>query len=187
MIIGEGGAAYPVVKQTEHLFWFKNHNNDIVKLSKSDSAEDSLAFVRRKPEVLTVTKVLKRDTVVVYENNRYHCYIAINPTKYKVRKPVYNEDGVEVENVYYDNIIHLSVFQGAQRIYSRDINKQLFAKDVPQQFLKQAILGNLEYDKTDASGFHFYATLCIPDEASCYLVETIISFNGQLSMELLQY
>ena len=45
----------------------------------------------------------------------------------------------------------------------------------------------MQYALTDKNGVHFNATLCIPDEASCYLVETIIGFDGQLSLKLLEY
>ena len=127
------------------------------------------------------------DSVVMYGGERYHWYIAVNPTKYKVTKTAYNSDGVSVENVYYDNIIHLSLYRGSSRIFSRDIKKQMYAGDVPQQFLEQAVLGNMQYDHTDSHGVHFNATLCIPDGASCYLVETLIGFDGQLTMKLLEY
>jgi hypothetical protein len=92
-----------------------------------------------------------------------------------------------VDNVYYDNIIHISVFHGAQQVYSHDFNKRDYKKLIPNQFLDESILSNMEYDSTDKSGFHFNATICIPDGASCYMVGTIISFNGGMKMELLDY
>ena len=56
--------------------------------------------------------MLKRDCVVFFNDEKYHCYIQINPTTYKVVKPSVNDDGVEVDNVYYDNIVNLTVFNG---------------------------------------------------------------------------
>ena len=97
----------------------------------------------------------------MYGEQRYHWYIAINPTKYKVVKTSYSNDGVEVENDYYDNIIHLSLFRGAEKMFSSDLRKQMFNKQVPSQFLEQALLGDLQYDQVDSQGFHFTATLCI--------------------------
>jgi hypothetical protein len=58
---------------------------------------------------------------------------------------------------------------------------------VPVKFLEEAVLANMEYSKADAAGLHFNATLCIPDGASCYLVETVISYKGQMTMKLLEY
>jgi hypothetical protein len=63
----------------------------------------------------------------------------------------------------------------------------MFAASVPEEFLRQAILGNMQYDNVDSRGVHFNATLCIPDEASCYLVETLISLDGKMTMQLLEY
>ena len=181
------GARYGIEKQTEHLFWFKNQNGDLVKLEKSEDPEDADEFVHDTPKVLSYTHQVKTDSVVMYNGERYHWYIAINPTKYKVVRRTYNDDGVEVENVYYDNIMHISVYQGANKLFSSDFRKQQYSGQVPADFLTQAVLGNMEFSKIDGSGLHFNATLCIPDGASCYLVETLISYSGQMSMKTIEY
>lgn len=181
------GASYGIVKQSEHLFWLKNQNGDVVKLAKSDDPADETEFVHDTPPVLSYTHQVKRDSAVVYGGERYHWYIAINPTKYKVTTRTYNDDGIEVENVYYDNIMHISVFQGSRQLYSSDFRKQQYADKVPADFLEQAVLGNMEYSHADAAGLHFQATLCIPDGASCYLVESVISYKGQHTMQLVEY
>lgn len=180
------GTKYGIVKQTENLFWFKNQNGDVVKLRKSNDPDDA-EFIHDAPPVLSYTHQVKRDSVVSYGGERYHWYVAINPTKYKVVKRAYNDDGVEVENVYYDNIMHISVYKGAQRLYSSDFRKQQYSKYVPQKFLEEAVLGNMEFDRADSQGLHFRATLCIPDGASCYLVDTTISYKGQMSMQTIEY
>lgn len=181
------GTKYGIVKQTDHLFWFKNQNGDVVKLQKSDNPEDAAEFIHGTPPVLTYTHQVKKDSTITYDGERYHWYVAINPTRYKVVKRTYNDDGVEVENVYYDNIMHISLYKGAQRLYSSDFRKQQYAKYVPQEFLREAVLGNMEYDHADSEGLHFRATLCIPDGASCYLVDTTISYKGQMSMKTIEY
>lgn len=183
-----GSHSYAIERQTEHLFWFKNGNGDVVKLRKGDDTlrDQDLVSDRPTPVIMT-NEVVKRDSVVFHNGERYHWYVDINPTRYKVVKSAYNDDGVSVDNVYYDNIIHLSVFKGAQKLYSADLRKQHFEKHVPKAFLEQAILGNMEFDHVDAKGFHFSATICIPDGASCYLVSTIVGFGGELSMKLLEY
>lgn len=181
------GTKYGIIKQTEHLFWFKNQSGDIVKLVKSDNTDDEKVFVHDTPKTLTYTHQVKTDSVVMYNGERYHWYIAINPTKYKVTKRSYTDDGIEVENAYFDNIMHLSVFHGAQRLYSCDFKKQMYSSLVPEGFLKEAILGNMEYSHVDNDGLHFNATICIPDGASCYLVESIVSYNGHMTMKVIEY
>ncbi len=187
LIIGNPPSHYPIMKQMPNVFWFRNQTGDVVKLRKSDDPNVALAFFHKRPVPLAVTEVVKRDTVVMYRGERYHCYVAINPTKYKVIRKTYNDDGVEVDNIYYDNIIHVSVFRGAQRLYSRDFRKTMFAHLVPRRFLAQAVLNNVEYDHVDAAGFHFSATLCIPDAASCYMLDAVVSFAGDMRMEVIDY
>ena len=143
--------------------------------------------MRDTPPVLSYSHQVKIDSVIVYGGNRYHWYIAINPTKYKVTTRSYNDDGLEVENVYYDNIMHVSVFQGSRQLFSSDFRKQQYAGKVPAEFLEEAVLGNMEFSHVDAAGLHFVATLCIPDGASCYLVESLVSYQGQMTMQLVEY
>lgn len=188
LVVGESGAKYPIVKQLPHVFWFKNASGDVVKLVKSDSADDAAVFAKKRhTKILTTNQITKTDTVVMLDNERYHCYLAVNPSKYKVVKTSFNDDGLQVENVYYDNIIHLSIFRGSARVFSQDFRKAMLSCYVPKAFLEQSVLGNMEYDKTDAKGFHFVITIGMPDEASCYQVEAIVSPKGVLSMKLLEY
>ena len=186
MILGSG-TAYGIVKQSPHLFWFINQNGDVIKLQKSDDPVDSTAFVHDQPKILTYTHQVKTDSIVIYNGERYHWYIAINPTKYKVVKRTYNDDGLEVENVYYDNIMHVSVFHGAKQIYSSDFRKLQYTRLVPEEFLNDAILGDMQFSHIDSEGLHFNATLCIPDGASCYIVESLVAYTGRMTMKTLEY
>ena len=186
LYIGTSGR-YFIEKQTEHLLCFKMPSGETARYVKSDDKELGRVFEQTKPQILELTEVLKRDTVVFYEGDRYHLYIAVNPTKYKVSHQAVNDDGLDVENVYYDNIIHLSIFKGAAQLFSRDFRKQNYQSHVTPQFMQQAILNNMEFNKVDASGFHLNVSLCIPDDASCYLVDQVVAFNGQTSTKLLEY
>ncbi len=187
LVLVSPDAHYHIEKQTDHVFWFKNQSGDIVRLVKSDEPLPD-EFVRGGYErVMTYTEVVKQDSVIVYDNNHYHWYIAINPTKKKVHTSAFNDDGLEVDNVYYDNIMHVSLFRGATKFFSRDFRKQDYAGKVPEQFLSQSVLSNMEYTGVDARGFRFVATICIPDGASCYKAENVISFDGKLTMTLLEY
>ena len=186
LVLGSG-TSYAVVKQSPNLFWFTNQNGDMVKLQKSDDPAVGLEFVRDEPQVLTYTQQVKKDSVVTFNGERYHWYVAINPTKYKVVSRTYNDDGLEVENVYYDNIMHISVFHGSRQLFSSDIRKQDYKKLIPADFLEEAILSAMDFTHIDAEGLHFNATVCRPDGASCYMVDTQIAFTGQQTMKLLEY
>lgn len=187
LIIGTGDK-YPIVKRSQQVLWFENPNGDVVKLNKSNNADDALAFTHEsKHSIPIITKVVKKDTVVMHNSERYHCYITINPTRYKVVNTTYNSDRVAVDNVYYDNIINLSIYHGSNKLYSKDINKQMYARFVPKQILDQSILSGMDFYKADSRGFHFNTTVCIPDRASCYMLDTYVSTKGQLAMELIEY
>lgn len=179
-------ARYHIEKHTEHVLWFKSADGELVKLVKGNNNDKEL-FVHNDTQILTLTDVLKKDTVVMYEGERYHLYIAVNPTKYKVTRHTVNEDGLDVENVYYDNIIHLSIFQGSRQLFSRDFRKQQYQQRVPAQFYGQAVLNNMDYDSVDKQGFHMNVSLCTPGDASCYLIGHVVSFDGKVSTELLEY
>jgi len=182
-----GSNSYFIEKQSAHLFWFHNQVGDLVKLEKSEEAADTIVFVTDKPKPLIVTKLTKRDTVVFWKGERYHNYIDISPTTYKVYVQSYNDDGVAVKNLYYDNTIHIGVYHGKQKLFGRDFRKDQFARLVPAEFLKSSVLSNMEYVGVDASGFQFAATICIPDGASCYMVRITVGHDGKVSQRLEEY
>ncbi len=181
---GATTAKYPVVKQAAHLFVFKNQNGETVRLTKSDNPGDKELFMIDRPKVLNQNQVVKRDTVIVYGEDRYHSYVQVNPTTYKVVKAVYNDEGVEVGNVYYDNIVHVSLFKGSRQLYSHDFRKQEFACLVPDQYLRQAVLSDIVYDHATPKGFTYCAQLLIPDGSSSYMVMVTLSFEGKMTMGL---
>ena len=176
---------YHIEKQTAHVLWFTNQRGEVDKFVKIDNTDQQPHLADNKYQALQPKEVLKRDTVVFHQGERYHCYVAINPTKYKVVRHALNDDGLDVENVYYDNIIHLSIYQGGSALFSSDFRKQNYAKSVPAAFLEQSILSDMLFEKTDAQGFHFRVTLCVPDDASCYIIHQTVSFKGAVTFQAL--
>jgi len=184
LLRGANTVKYAIVKQSAHLFEFKNQNGEVVKLVKSTDESDIDQFMQKRQNAVNQKKLIKKDTVVVLGEKRFHSYVQINPTTYKVIKRTYNDDGVEVDNVYYDNIIHVSVFQGSSKVFSKDFYKQDFSRKVPQQFLAQSVLSDMIFENINQKGLHYNAHLCIPDSYLSYIVEVTISFEGGLSMKI---
>ena len=187
-----GLTTYHITKQTDHIFWFRNHAGDEVQLVKldsgdSDDSDNQLSFPTDEPKVMATTEVVNIDSVVYYGGERYHWYVTVNPTRYQVRRTSFTPDGVAVEKVYYDNIIHVSIFKGNHRLFTRDFNKQAYQANVPAEFLTQSVLGNIRFSHVDAKGFHFYATVCIPDGEQCYMIETLVTFSGEQTAKLMEY
>ena len=182
-------ASYYIEKHTDGLLWFKNQNGELMKLVKVN--EETLKDdVEEEPQtqtrIQTLTEVVKRDTVVFKDGQRYHCYIAINPTRYKVIYQTVNEDGLNVEEVFYDNIVNISIFKGTNQVFKRDMYKKNYSGQVKSDFLEKAILNDMIFEKTDAEGFHFIASLCQPNGASCYLVDNIITEHGDIHFKLVE-
>lgn len=84
----------------------------MIKLHKSEDANDSIYFVRQELVIPAYTEVTKRDSVVTYNGTRYRAYVYINPSKMRVIKTTYSEDGISMDNVYYDNVMHICVYEG---------------------------------------------------------------------------
>lgn len=114
---GAKSSKYPILKQTAHLFIFANQNGEQIKLVKSEDASDDYFFDGKKVRPLNQNELIKRDTILVYGGDKYHCYVQVNPTTFKVVKSSYNDNGVAVDNIYHDNIVHLSVFKEQQKSF----------------------------------------------------------------------
>ncbi|HAT61413.1 MAG TPA: DUF4738 domain-containing protein [Prevotella sp.] len=182
---GANETKYLILKQAPHLFEFKNQTGDIVSLVKSSDSSDADAFMPKSPVAmnqLNQNQLIKRDSIVIFNNQHYHSYVQVNPTTYKVFKSSLNDNGVEIDNVYYDNIIHISLFHGDLQIFSHDFHKDDFQRQVRTDILKQCILSDILFQGMDKDGAHYLAEICLPDSPSSYEVKIIISYQGKLKM-----
>ena len=180
---GARDVKYPILKQAAHLFEFKSPSGDVIKLTKTSDKTYLKSFQQEKPIALNQNQLIKRDTIVSHGDNRYHLYVQVNPTSYKVYLSSMNDDGVQVDEVYYDNIVNLNVFHGAQKLFSRDFKKQDFSKNVPAAFLEQAVFSDLVFEEIDSAGIHYLAILAQPNSSISYQVRVTISFAGHLKIE----
>lgn len=182
---GNREARYAITRQTENLFNFKNHDGDAVHLCKSDNPDDRYVFEGRKPVVLNQRQLIRRDSIVGSGDEKYHVYTQVNPSTYKVARSSYNEDGMLVENIYYDNIVNVCVYKGAQRLFSSDFHKQDFKKYVPQSYLQQAVLSDIYIDGATSDGVELTASVCVPDSPTSYRIKMLVSKDGKLTMRIL--
>lgn len=176
---------YAIKRLSSNILEFENASGDVVKLAKSTNEAFAQAF-EPKDEIVEINQELqKRDTIVVAGDTRFHCYMQVNPTTYQVLKADYNDAGVGVSKVYYDNIVHVAVYNGATKLYSSDFRKHDFDKFVPAEIMKQSILSDIVYVSCNTEGVLFQAHICVPESAVTYLVNINISKNGvkKLSQE----
>ncbi len=183
---GQQTTSYQIKKIGEYNFWIQSSIGDILKLSKAENSIDALLTVQESNEPEPTKEVIEKDQVVHYNNKRYRGYVYINPTDIKVVKPEITEEGLEVENVYYDNIIHICVYEGKNRLFGRDMKKPDFESLIPQEYFQRAILSDMEFIGVNAKGYQYQATLCVPNSASCYQINISISSDGDIYYELAQ-
>ena len=184
---GQQIANYHIKKQGESFIWIESAIGDILQLSKAESSMDSLLSIQKSLHFQEpIREVIEKDDIVFYNNIRYRGYVYINPTKIKVIQPEITEEGLEIENVYYDNIIHICVFEGKRKLFARNMKKEDFKPLVPAEYFKRSILNDMEFIGVDAKGYQYQATICIPNSASCYLINISISKDGDITYELCQ-
>lgn len=180
---GSDVARYHIDKQTERVFWFHSLSDNFVKLHKSEDLNDTVTFSHRVVEAIpTYTEVTRKDSIVFYNGTRYRAYVYINPSTMKVAKTTYSEDGISMDNIYYDNIMHICIYEGRKSLYAKDITKQMFADVIPADFLQQAILSDMNFIGIGSAGYHYQALICIPESSVCRIINLIISFEGKLSI-----
>lgn len=182
-ILGHTTTSYHIDRQTEHTFWFHSLAGNAIKLYKSENPEDSTVFSSVQTKAAPInTEITQKDSVVFYNNTRYRAYTYINPSKMKVTKTVYSDEGIGVDNVYYDNIVHICVYKGAEKIYAKDVTKQMFDKVISTDFLTSAILADINFVNISSSGFFYQANVCVPESYVCQLVNLVIDFDGELNI-----
>ena len=183
---GQQVACYHIKKQGHHIFWFQSAMGEILHLSKAESSIDSLLTIQESQKSESTNKIIQKDDIVLFNNTRYRGYVYINPTDIKIIQPMITEEGLEGENVYYDNIIHICVYEGKKRLFGRDMKKQDFESFIPQDYFQRAILSDMEFMGVNTDGYQYQATLCIPNGASCYLINISITKDGDITYELAQ-
>ena len=176
---------YHIKKQGKSFIWIQSFMGDILQLSKAENSQDSLWIPRQTPKEKT-NNVISKDNVVHFNNQRFRGYVYINPTNIKVHQPEITEEGLEIENIYYDNIIHICVYEGKNKLFGRDMKKQDFESLIPAEYYQRAILSDMEFGGVNAKGYQYQATLCIPNSASCYLINISITKDGDITYELVQ-
>ncbi|MCD8288512.1 MAG: DUF4738 domain-containing protein [Prevotella sp.] len=184
LIEGATTTKYVLEQITPNVLRFRNASGEMVRLYKAAEKVDDAEFYSAEETMLEVTQQLtKSDTVVVAGTKRYHCYVQVNPTTFKVVKSEMNNEGMDVGKIYYDNIVNVAVYDGARRVYFHDFKKQEFAAFVPEEIMPLCILSDIVYASCSSDGIVFEAQLRVPESASSYIACIRISPEGGMSLE----
>lgn len=158
---------YPLIECSEHALSFKTPMGDEMYLYKDERGDITITPMSA-PVSKPVSQVIKKDSVVMVGKQRYRGYVTINPTTVKVVRPGVTEDGFSIDNVYFDNIIHICVYEGRNEVCGKDIKRNMFDGIVPAEFLSVSILQDMSFLGMKNNKFVFRATLRVPDGPSYY-------------------
>lgn len=184
-IKGNNVNRYKIISLSEDLFEFQNQNSENIKLVHDNSMQFNKEFRQARSYALNVFRTYDTDTVVsIKDNIRTECKIHLEPTSERVIKSSYNDDGIEVDNLYLDNAASLEVWINDMEIYTHVFRKHEFAKYIPQDFINKSILRELQYSHTGNNAVFFNAVVGIPDASTCYVIELKIDRNGKLTKKL---
>ena len=177
---------YHLIKFTHDLLKFTAENGDETTLvkSKDKSLLADFGINLKKPSEINQGKLIKKDTIVSVGETRMHAYIQVNPTSYKVFRPYMNDDGVSVDHIYYDNIIHVALFNGAKSVLNRDYHKQDFKGLVDKGYISQSILSDIVVDHVTPDAVCFVAILTTPETDISYNVNISVSADGKVHLSL---
>ncbi len=178
---GSNTSKYKITRQGQNLFEFDNGSGGVSRFLRSENPSDSLLFNYGHTVVVNRGITVSMDSIVSFKGNKYRCSIKVSPTKTEVYKSRINDDGLEVENVFYDNKVHLSIHSSGNEIFSKDFLKSDFEAYFPNYMLSECILSNITLSGVDDKGFHFLSQMAIPDSPSSFIVEFVVSFKGKVA------
>lgn len=174
---------YLITKQAEHLLKFQNANGEEIKLTKDGDQTLTAPFLKPRDYALNLTRVTETDTTTTDRTPAVRCCIHTEPASDIVVKSVYNEIGLEVDNIYLDNLSKVSLYAAGNQYFQHDFRKGEFAKHVPRDFMERSVLRSVEYNQADSAAVFLNAIIGIPDAETCYVVELRIDNKGHLTQQ----
>lgn len=152
---GQNQNEYKIAKQSENVFVLINDNGDEVRLVKSKN-KDLRASFGYQVYALNTFMNAQTDTVVRTSMGYFESKITVKTTSDRVIKSTYNENGIEVDNAYLDNVASLSISNQGKLVYMHDFRKQEFASLIDKKFLEKV--------------FCVSSSLTIPTKKHCILM-----------------
>lgn len=183
-IKGSNVNRYKILTLSDQSFIFQNQNKEEIRLVRDSSKRFMREFRQTRPYALNAFRIHDTDTVSNGRDTRFECRIRLEPTSGRVMKSSYNDDGIEVDNLYLDNVARLQVALNGERVYVHDFLKQEFAAYIPEEFMEKSILRELQYSHADDNAVYLDAVVGIPDADACYVIGLEINREGKLTKKL---
>ena len=156
---GSSISRYKVLLQTPHVFKFSNQSGDEIRLVKTEDTSLTKQFFQPRPYAINIFHTISRDTIGEGGNRKYACSILVEPTSERVVKSALTDDGIEVDNIYLDNVAKVNIASGGKQIYSHNFRKGEFSKYIPSDFMSHAMLQDIQYNSADSSAVYLDAIM----------------------------
>ena len=177
---------YHLNKLSDHVLRFVNNDGDEISLVKSDDKSLVSLFEKIKKSIghINQGELIKRDSILSVGDKRLHAYVQVNPTTFKVYHQSVNDDGVTVDHAYFDNIIHIALYDGARKVINRDYRKKDFSAHVPKEYIDKCILSDIIIEKATPEEVTFVAILSTPDTYTSYHINIVVGIDGNIKMSV---
>lgn len=177
---------YHLNKLSDHVLRFVNNDGDEISLVKSDDKSLVSLFEKIKKSIghINQGELIKRDSILSVGDKRLHAYVQVNPTTFKVYHQSVNDDGVTVDHAYFDNIIHIALYDGARKVINRDYRKKDFSAHVPKEYIDKCILSDIIIEKATPEEVTFVAILSTPDTYTSYHINIVVGIDGNVKMSV---
>lgn len=116
------------------------------------------------------------EQTIAFKGKDYTSFVQRVPSDSLAR--VKNDRG----EVFVDNRITLRLTRGSEEIFNRTFTKQSFSSLVDAEFMKQAILEGMVFDKTTSQGFIYAVSVSYPQTDLYIPISVTITPDGKMSM-----
>ena len=174
---------YKITKQAPHLLKFLNQNGDEVRLVKSGD-KTLLTFFNYHVYAMKTFDEQSQDTIVRTDLGYFQSKVHVETTSDQVIKSTYNDDGVEVDNMYLDNVALVNLLNHDKLVFSHNFRKQEFQSLISKDFLGKSILRKLYFTHADDKALYYDVIIGIPDASTSYVIELRITPDGKITKKL---
>lgn len=177
--------SYKIKQQSPVVFIVETPTGEDASWQRSNDETLMAEFPAYRPYALNFYYEEEVDTTASAAGVTYQCHVSLVPNSDRVIASSFNDDGIEVDNVYLDQTASLSVVErGKGTILKRQFQKKDFARYIPSDFLSKSILRGLEYNDADDVAVYFDAIIGIPNISTSYVVEVKVARDGAVGMKL---
>lgn len=175
---------YKIIAQAAHLFKIANPSGDQIKFTRSNNKALRTDFLHTRPYALNTFRTFDSDTVVSNDMGFFEARIHVETTSDQVIRSTYNDQGIEVDNMYLDNVARITILNHGALVFSHDFRKAEFSQLVPADFLEKCILRGITFSHAAGDALYYDVSIGMPDASTTYVIALRINSKGKIEKKL---